>query len=147
MSYAAREREGEGWLLFASIILITGGIMRIFDAFWAFDKDDEVTGELQVLLYDDDLAAYGWIWLVVGVLLVLAGFGVLSGAQWARWFGIVMASLASISAMLWIYAFPIWSLVGVLISFTVIYALATYGGRSAAVGPRAGADRGLDEVV
>jgi hypothetical protein len=127
MSYAVRPREGEGWLLFAAIVLMTAGVMRIFDAFWAFDKDDELTTNLQVLLFDDSLDAYGWTWLVVGALLVIAGFGVLGGSQTARWFGIVMAALSAISAFLWIYAFPIWSLVSVLISIGVIYALATYG--------------------
>jgi hypothetical protein len=127
MSYAVRPREGEGWLLFAAIVLMTAGVMRIFDAFWAFDKDDELTTNLQVLLFDDSLDAYGWTWLVVGALLVVAGFGVLSGSQTARWFGIFMAALSAISAFLWIYAFPIWSLVSVLISIGVIYALATYG--------------------
>jgi hypothetical protein len=127
MSYAVRPREGEGWLLFAAIVLMTAGVMRIFDAFWAFDKDDELTTNLQVLLFDDSLDAYGWIWLVVGALLVVAGFGVLSGSQTARWFGIFMAAISAISAFLWIYAFPIWSLVGVLISIGVIYALAAYG--------------------
>jgi hypothetical protein len=128
MSYAVRPREGEGWLLFAAIVLMTAGVMRIFDAFWAFDKDDELTTNLQVLLWDDSLDAYGWIWLVVGALLIVAGFGVLSGSQAARWFGIFMAAISAISAFLWIYAFPIWSLVGVLIAVGVIYALATYGG-------------------
>lgn len=148
MSYAVREREGEGWLLFASVVLITGGVMRIFDALWAFDKDDELAGDLQVLLFDDDLAAYGWLWLAVGILLIAAGFGVLSRAQWARWFGIFMAAIAAIASMLWIYAFPIWSLVGIVISFSVIYALATYGGRAdAAVGSDADAGRGVHGVA
>jgi hypothetical protein len=110
------------------VVLITAGIMRIFDAFWAFDKNDEVSGDLQVLVFDDNLDVYGWIWMIVGFLLVAAGVGVLSGAQWARWFGIAVSAIAAISASLWIYAFPIWSLVGVVIGISVIYALATYGG-------------------
>jgi hypothetical protein len=118
------------------VVLIMAGVMRIIDAFWAFDQDGETTGQLEVLLFDDDLAAYGWIWLAVGILLVAAGFGVLSGSQWARWFGIVMAALAAISSMLWVYEFPIWSLLGVGISVMVIYALATYGGRGAVEQPR-----------
>lgn len=140
MSYAVRPREGTGWLTFAAIVLVTAGIMRIFDALWAFDKDDEITENMQLLLFDEDLATYGWVWLVIGALLVLAGFGVLSGAQWARWFGIGTASIALISAFLWIYAFPIWSLVGVVIAMTVIYALATYGG------PVAAGVRDVDEI-
>jgi hypothetical protein len=134
MSYVERERRGEGWLLFSAVVLITGGVMRVIDALWAFDKDDEVGERLQVLLWDDNLAAYGWLWLIVGVLLIVAGFGVMTGSQMARWFGIVMASLAAISAMLWIYAFPIWSLLSVLIAVMVIYALTTYGGRDTVSG-------------
>jgi hypothetical protein len=129
MSYAVRERQGEGWLLFASVVMITGGIMRVLDAFWAFDKDDEIGQNLQVIVWDDDLQAYGWLWLIVGILLIVAGFGVLTRSPWARWFGIFMASIAAISSFLWIYAFPIWSLVGTLIAFAVVYGLATYGGR------------------
>jgi hypothetical protein len=148
MSYAVREREGEGWLLFASIVLITGGVMRIFDALWAFDKDDELAGDLQVLLFEDDLAAYGWVWLAVGILLIAAGFGVLSRSAWARWFGIFVAAIGAITSMLWIYAFPIWSLVGIVISFSVIYALAAYGGRPIdAVESDPGAGRGVHGVA
>jgi len=133
MSYPVQERRGEGWLLFSAVVMITGGIMRVLDALWAFDKDDEISEPLQVLVWDDNLAAYGWLWLIVGVLLIVAGFGVLSGSEWARWFGIVMASIAAVSSFLWIYEFPIWALVGSLIGFLVVYGLATYGGRASDV--------------
>jgi hypothetical protein len=129
MATPARARTGEGWLLFSAIILVTGGVIRIFDAFWAFDKSDDFDNTVETVLFNHDLTAYGWLWLVMGLLLIAAGFGVLSGAQWARWFGIVVASLSAISAMLWIYVYPIWSLVGVVIAFSVIYGLATYGDR------------------
>lgn len=136
MSYAMRERpgagwrQGEGWLLFAAIILITAGVMRVLDAFWAFARDDDLSQPMQTLFFDDSLTAYGWLWLTVGVLLIAAGFGVLSGAEWARWFGIGMAAVAAVSAMLWMYDFPIWSLFSGMIAVLVIYALATYGGRA-----------------
>ena len=129
MTYATRARQGDGWLLFAAVVLVTGGIMRVIDALWAFDKDDEIGEGLQVLLWEDNLTAHGWLWLIVGILMIVAGFGVLSGSEAARWFGIAMASIAAISSFLWIYAYPIWSLVGTLIAFAVLYGLATYGGR------------------
>jgi hypothetical protein len=131
-TYPVGARQGEGWLMFSAIVLVTAGIMRIFDAFWAFDKDDEVEGQLQTLLFDDDLNAYGWVWLIIGILLILAGFSLFSGSELARWFGILMAVVGAVSSMLWIYQFPIWSLTGVIISLLVIYGLAAYGGRSAA---------------
>ncbi|HEX8803631.1 MAG TPA: hypothetical protein VF743_05545, partial [Acidimicrobiales bacterium] len=99
MADAVEGRRGEGWLLFAAVIMVTAGVMRVLDALWAFDKDDEVSERLQVVIFDDNLAAYGWLWLIVGVLLIVAGFAVLSGAPWARWFGIVMAGVAAITAM------------------------------------------------
>jgi hypothetical protein len=132
MTSSVDDRRGEGWLLFAAIVLITAGFMRILDAIWAFDKNDEVVQDLQVVVFDDNLKAYGWIWLIVGVLLIVAGIGLFSGSELARWFGIFMGVVGAVSSMLWIYQFPIWSLVGVLISILVIYALAAYGGRAAA---------------
>lgn len=129
MSDTTRATRGDGWLLFAAVIMVTGGIVRIFDAFWAFDKDDEVGEGLQNFLFGNDLTAYGWLWLIVGILLILSGFGVMTGSQAARWFGIAVAAFTAITSMLWIYEFPIWALVGVLISFLVIYGLATFGGR------------------
>lgn len=128
MAAPARVRTGDGWLLFSAVILVTGGVIRIFDAFWAFDKGDDFDETVETVLFNHDLTAYGWVWLIMGLLLIAAGFGVLSGAQWARWFGIIVASLAAISSMLWIYVYPIWALVGVIIAFCVIYGLSTYGG-------------------
>jgi hypothetical protein len=127
MLFTEREQRGAGWLLFAAVILIMSGVMRIIDALWAFDTDD-APDRLRVLLFKDNLDAYGWLWLVVGLLLVAAGFGALAGAEWARVFGIFMAGLAAVTAMLWIYEFPIWSLVSILLSVLVIYALTAYGG-------------------
>jgi hypothetical protein len=123
MSTTARAHRTTGWTVFAAVVLITSGVMRLLDALWAFDKNDEVGEDLQVLVFEKDLAAYGWLWLVVGGLLIAAGIGVLRGSLWARWFGIAVAAFAAISAMLWIYQFPIWSLLYVSIAVLVILAL------------------------
>jgi hypothetical protein len=128
MSYVQPARQGAGWILFASVLMIGAGVMRIFDGFWAFSKNDDVKN-IQTVFWDDNLAAYGWVWLTVGVLLVVAGFALLNGAQWARWFGVFAASVAAISAMTWIYAYPIWSFVSILIAVLAIYGLTMYGGR------------------
>lgn len=80
-----------------------------------------------MLLFEKDLAAYGWLWLVVGGLLIAAGIGVLRGSQVARWFGIVVAAFAAISATLWIYQFPISSLAYVVLAVLVIHGLTVDG--------------------
>jgi hypothetical protein len=127
MSYIASQQRTHGWTVFAAVVLIMTGVMRVIDAIWAFDKNDEVGEDLEVLLFERDLATYGWLWLGVGALLIAAGIGVLRGSPWARWFGIVVAAFGAISAMLWIYQFPIWSLVYVTVAVLVILGLTADG--------------------
>src|SRR3954471_5961932 len=81
-------QQGTGWVLFAGIMLSMSGVFKIFDALWAFKYDDEVRQEVQTIVFEHDLSSYGWLWLGVGVVLLLAGFAVLGKAQWARWIGI-----------------------------------------------------------
>jgi hypothetical protein len=122
-------RAGTGWLTFAAVMLLLSGIFKIFDALWAFKYDDEVSQEVQTIVFEGDLQTYGWVWLVIGVLLVAAGLSVLSGAEWARWVGIIAASIAALTYMPWIYFQPFWALVSIFMAVSVIYGLAVYGGR------------------
>src|SRR5262245_5758931 len=118
--------RGAGWLTFASIILIFAGLMRILDAIWAFSYGGATP--LHDALLGDTLDNYGWWWLLVGVLLILAGFAVLYGSQMGRWLGIIAAVVGGLSAMTWIWYTPIWSMVYVIIAVLVLYALIVYGG-------------------
>lgn len=120
--------QGLGWITFAATLLIVGGAFKIFDAFWAFKYDDDVPEELQTVLFENDLASWGWLWLLLGVLLIAAGLAVMRGAQWARWFGIAAAGFAAIVVFPWIYFQPLWTILSVSIALMAVYALAAYGG-------------------
>jgi hypothetical protein len=117
-----------GWLSFAAALLVVSGVFKILDALWAFKYDDEVSEEVQTVLFEHDLTSWGWLWLGVGIVLIAAGFAVVSGAQWARWTGIVAASIATMLFLPWIYYQPLWSILSVTLAVLVIYALAAYGG-------------------
>lgn len=121
--------QGSGWLLFAAIVLIVAGIMRIFDAIWAWSYDGVLPDEFQEALFGNDLDTYGWIWLIVGIVLVAAGASVMQQAQWARWIGILAGAVLAISAVWWLPVYPVWSLIYIFIGVFVIYGLAAYGGR------------------
>jgi hypothetical protein len=56
----------------------------------------------------------------------------LSKSQWARWFGIVMASISALTAFFYIWAVPTWVLIIILLDVLVIYGLAEYGARDTA---------------
>ena len=124
------DRRGQGWIVFAAVVLGTAGIMRIFDAIWAFSYHGTIPQGLQGALFGHSLKTYGWIYLVVAAVLIVCAFLVLSGSQVGRWVGITAGVIACISAIWWIPYYPIWSLVYIALGALVIYALAAYGGQT-----------------
>ena len=124
------ETKGEGWLIFAAIALGVAGIMRIFDAIWAFRVHNVVLPEGTL---GDNIRNYAWLWLIDGILLILCAFAVAQRSQFARWVGIVAGAVAAITSIWWMPYYPIWSLTYVVIGVGVVYALAAYGGRDSEV--------------
>jgi hypothetical protein len=120
--------SGRGWLIFAGTVLGVAGIMRIIDSLWAFGYKGSLPDDLKDSLLGDDLSHYGWTWLIVGAVMFVCSFLVLLQVQFARWFGMIAAALAAISAIFAMPYYPVWSLVYILIALLVIYALARYGG-------------------
>jgi hypothetical protein len=127
------EEKGEGWLIFAGIVLGVAGVMRIFDAIWAFQYHGVLPQNLEDALFGHSLKTYGWVYLVVGIILILCAFGVVARSQFSRWLGIVAGAVAAISAIWWMPYYPVWSLAYIAIGVFVIYGLAVYGGREAAL--------------
>ena len=120
-------QPGVRWLAFAAALLAVSGIFKILDALWAFKYDDEVSDQVQSVLFERDLGSYGWLWLIVGIVLIITGFAVMQGSAWARWLGIIVASLAAISYFTYIYYQPFAALTMVMLSILVIFALAIGG--------------------
>ena len=124
---------GSGWMTFAATILIFAGVMRFFDAFWAFRYKGALPEHLQNAALGTNLKAYGWIFLGVGALLVLVGIGVIVRGSVARWTGVVAAAIGGLSAMAWMPYYPIWTLTYVALAAMVMYALIAHGGRKVVV--------------
>ncbi len=123
------DNNGQGWLVFAAVALGIGGIMRIFDAIWAFRYHGAVPENLQNALWGHTLKNYGWLWLIVGIILILCAFGVMARSQVSRWIGIFAGAVAAISAIWWMPYYPIWSLTYIALGLFVVYALAAHGSR------------------
>ncbi len=120
--------RGHGWILFAAIVLGVAGIMRIFDAIWAFRYHGAVPQKLEDALFGTSLKTYGWVYLIVGIILILCGLAVMGGSQIGRWLGIAAGAIGAISAIWWMPYYPIWSLTYIAVGVIVIYSLAAYGG-------------------
>ncbi len=123
-------RRESGWITFAAIVLGVAGIMRIFDAIWAFSYHGTVPNNLEGAIFGHSLKTYGWTWLVVAAIYLVCAFAVMSGSQIGRWVGVAAGAVGAISAMWWIPYYPVWSLVYMAIGGLVIYALVAYGGDS-----------------
>ena len=123
------DNDGKGWLVFAAVVLGVAGIMRIFDGIWAFRYKGNLPDQLQNSLLGTNLKNYGWLWLIVGIVLILCALGVMQRSQISRWIGVVAGAVIAVSAIWWMPYYPIWSLVYIGIGILVIYALVMEGGR------------------
>ena len=128
MDYPSSAR-GEGWLIFSGVVLMVAGVMRFFDAIWAWTYHGTLPQNLEDALFGHSLSTYGWVWLIVAIIFFGAGLAVMMRSQLARWIGIVAAAIGAISAIWWMPYYPIWSLTYIALGVLVIYALIAYGGR------------------
>jgi hypothetical protein len=131
------EEKGSGWRFFAGTVLGIAGIMRFFDAIWAWRYHGEVPDRLEGALFGHSLSTYGWVYFIVALILIGSSFGVLSGSQFSRWIGIIVGGVLAISAVWWLPYYPVWSLLYIAMGILVIYGLVVYGGRQPADEARA----------
>lgn len=117
------EEKGSGWLTFASIMLVVGGIGNFIWGITAVARDELLINKVLFA----NLTFWGVVFMILGVFLVVAGFGVLNKVKWARVFGIIFCSLSIIFYFMVIWAHPVWSVLVIAIDILVIYGLAEYG--------------------
>ena len=118
--------KGGGWLLFAGIMIVMVGVLNVIYGIAAIDNASFFVADQKYIL--SDLSTWGWVMLILGVLQVVAAFSIWSGRSFGRWFGIGVASVNAIAALLSIPAYPFWSLAIFTIDILIIYGLAGYGG-------------------
>lgn len=119
--------RGAGWILFAGIMVVVAGVLNVIYGIAAIDDSTFFVNDAKFIV--SDLNTWGWIVLGIGVLQMLAAFSIWRGGTYGRWFGILVAGLSAIGALLSIPAYPFWSLAIFAIDLLVIYGLAAYGGR------------------
>ena len=124
------ESPGYGWKTFAGIMLMIVGFMNVFDGVVAITQSNYISRNTGGLLpLTNNVKNWGWVELILGVIVVLAGFGVLSGATWARVVGILVASVNLMFQFAYLGHYPFWSFTLIVIDILVIYGLAAHGGR------------------
>lgn len=121
---AVRTGAGSGWLLFASALMIFGGLMMALEGIAAL-SDDDVFVSTRNYVFEFDLTGWGWIHLILGIVITLAGFALTQGATWARIVGGSLAGLAMLANFVWLPYAPVWAIILIAMNGFVIWALCT----------------------
>lgn len=102
--------------------MIFGGIMAIFEGIAAIAKDD-IFVTTRNFTYQFSLTGWGWVHMILGIVIALAGFALFTGAMWARVVGVVLAGLSAVANFVWLPYQPVWSIVLITIDAFIIWAL------------------------
>jgi hypothetical protein len=111
-----------GWWVFAGVLLLIAGVLNVIWGIAAIGDSKFFTENVSFII--SGLNTWGWILLIVGLLEIVAAFSLFAGGEFGRWFGIFIASLNAIGALLSIPAYPFWSLAVFALAIIVIYKLA-----------------------
>jgi hypothetical protein len=124
-------RPVSGWAVgfsaFAGAIMLMIGIFHAFAGLAAL-FNDEFFVRTPNYTYDIDVTGWGWIHLILGAVIALAGLGVFSGATWARVVGITLALMSAVANFFFIPVYPVWAILIIALDVAVIWALASIGG-------------------
>ena len=116
-----------GWIVFSGVLMIMLGMFQAVMGLVALFKDDFYLVGRSGLVVSLDYTTWGWVHLTIGIVAVLAGFGVLVGQMWARIFGIILALVSAVTNVVFIAAYPIWSTIVIAVDVLIIYALSVHG--------------------
>jgi hypothetical protein len=121
----ARASRATGLTTFAGVVMVVAGAWHILEGVPAI-VHDRVYVSAHTGIYAFDLSAWGWIHLVLGLIIVTVGVAVLRGKSWSAAMGIILAGLSLLGSFLFVPWYPFWSLLIMALDATVIYALARY---------------------
>ena len=126
---ADRETSGTavGFILFAAIMMIMVGVFQAIQGLVGI-FENEFYVATRNYLFQFDATTWGWIHLLVGLIVAFAGWGLLSGRTWARAVAITVALLSAIANFAFIPYYPFWSLLIITLDIFVIWAVAAHGG-------------------
>jgi uncharacterized membrane protein HdeD (DUF308 family) len=129
-------RPGEGWIAFAGIVLAIAGFINFIWGIAAIDDSAFFTDEGRYVLFDD-LSTWGWFFLIVGLLQMVAAVSIWNRNAFGRIFGILSASLNILVLLFTVNAYPFAAFMLFLIDVLVIYGLVVYGGHGVRQEPQA----------
>jgi hypothetical protein len=117
-----------GWAMFAGFVMIMVGCFHMIWGFGAILNDALYNAPSDYFLKVNQ-SGWGWIHVIAGLIVLLAGFGIFKGAVWARTVGVIIATVSAVAnfASIPVTAYPIWSICMIAVDVAIIWALTVHG--------------------
>ena len=116
----------QGFIVFAGVMMILAGSFQAFAGLVGIFQNEFYVSTPKYLL-QLDATSWGWIHLLLGIVVLFAGFAVMAGQTWGRVVGITMAAISMAANFAFLPYYPFWSLTIITVDVFVIWALAVHG--------------------
>ena len=126
-TYASQPTGWVGWIIFAGTMLVILGIFHAIQGLVALFNDSVYLVGPKGLVVNLDYTAWGWIHLIGGIIVILAGASLFAGKMWARILAVLVAAVSAVVNIVFLPAYPIWSTIMIAIDVLVIWAVTVHG--------------------
>ena len=116
-----------GWIMFAGTMMMFLGGFHMFEGLVALFRHTEIAFPTSGLTIQVSFTQWGWLHLIAGALVFVAGLGLFTGRMWARVLGVILVSISAVVNFAWAAIYPFWSITLLAIDFFVLYALIAHG--------------------
>jgi hypothetical protein len=114
-----------GWITFAGVMAVIAGGYNALSGIAALSDDDTVASQAKEVLYGIDLTAWGWFWLIIGIVQIITGVLIFQRNPWGLWLGVTFAGLSAMLTVIVMFVFPLWAIAVLTIDFLVLFGLLT----------------------
>jgi hypothetical protein len=114
-----------GGSIFAGTVMVTVGIFQFIEGLVAVINGNKFYVHSTNYVFEFNAGAWGWIHLILGVIVAVAGVFIFTGNVLARSVGIAVAGLSALANFLWLPYFPLWAIIVIAIDILVIWSLAS----------------------
>ncbi len=118
-------RRRSGWITFAGVMALIAGAYNTLSGIAALSNDDTLDSQAREVLYGIDLTAWGWFWLIIGLVQIVTGVLIFQRNTWGLWLGVAFAGLSAMLTVIVMFVFPLWALAVLTIDFLILFGLLT----------------------
>lgn len=116
-----------GWIAFGGVMMIMLGVFHAIQGLVAIFQDTYYLVGKNDLVVHVDYTAWGWVHMIIGLIVLFAGIGLLVGQMWARVVGVIAALVSAVVNIAFLAAYPVWSTIMIAIDVLVIWAIMVHG--------------------